>query len=71
MPAAVPGQDTFGGQIVHSSQHGTGKDQEGKKALVIGACTSAHDISLDLYNGGAFTTMLQRSPTYVMSVAKG
>lgn len=71
MPAPFKGQDTFTGKLVHSSGHGSGAEWKGKKALVVGACTSAHDISLDLVNNGADTTMLQRSPTYVMSVKNG
>lgn len=40
------GQDSYKGRIVHSSQHGSGKPWKGKKALVVGACTSAHDVRL-------------------------
>ncbi|KAK9452539.1 hypothetical protein V1511DRAFT_490638 [Dipodascopsis uninucleata] len=71
MPPKFKGQDLFKNKIVHSSAHGTGNDWSGKTALVVGACTSAHDISYDFYNNGAKVTMLQRSPTYVMSVEKG
>ncbi|CCH42836.1 putative dimethylaniline monooxygenase [Wickerhamomyces ciferrii] len=71
LPNPFPNQDAFKGQIVHSSQHGTGSDWIGKKALVVGACTSAHDISADFANNGVDITMLQRSPTFVMSVKKG
>jgi len=46
MPAPFPGQDEFGGKVVHSSRHGSGADWKGKKALVVGACTSGHDVSL-------------------------
>jgi cation diffusion facilitator CzcD-associated flavoprotein CzcO len=71
LPPPFPGQSTFTKQIIHSSQHGTGSNWTGKSALVVGACTSAHDISLDFFNNGADVTMLQRSPTYVMSVKNG
>lgn len=46
MPVSFPGQESFTGTIHHSSKHGTGKDWTGKKALVVGACTSGHDVSL-------------------------
>ncbi|KAK9459232.1 uncharacterized protein V1516DRAFT_686999 [Lipomyces oligophaga] len=71
MPPPFKGQNVFKKPLLHSSQHGTGSDWSGKKALVVGACTSAHDISLDFFNNGADVTMLQRSPTYVMSVKNG
>ena len=45
MPAEFPGQAGFGGKVVHSSRHGSGADWKGKKALVVGACTSGHDVS--------------------------
>ncbi|KAI5476099.1 monooxygenase [Pseudohyphozyma bogoriensis] len=71
MPKPFPGQDDYSGRIVHSSAHGSGKPWKGKKALVVGACTSAHDISLDLVNNGCSVTMLQRSPTFIMTVKNG
>ncbi|KAM0747991.1 hypothetical protein T439DRAFT_328648 [Meredithblackwellia eburnea MCA 4105] len=71
MPAPFQGQEKFEGTYVHSSGHGSGEDWKGKRALVIGACTSAHDISVDFAQNGADVTMLQRSPTFVMSVKEG
>ncbi|KAK6461869.1 hypothetical protein DFJ63DRAFT_323289 [Scheffersomyces coipomensis] len=60
-------QDKFKGEIVHSSKYKNGKLFEGKNALVIGCCNSGHDISHDLYEQGAKTTILQRSTTCVVS----
>jgi cation diffusion facilitator CzcD-associated flavoprotein CzcO len=45
MPAPYPGQAEWDGVAVHSSKHATGADWKGKKALVVGACTSGHDVS--------------------------
>jgi cation diffusion facilitator CzcD-associated flavoprotein CzcO len=45
MPPAFKGQEGFGGKVVHSSRHGSGADWKGKRALVVGACTSGHDVS--------------------------
>lgn len=45
MPAAFPGQKEWDGSAVHSSAHGSGADWKGKRALVVGACTSGHDVS--------------------------
>ncbi|KAK9321837.1 hypothetical protein V1517DRAFT_325279 [Lipomyces orientalis] len=71
LPPPFPGQDLFRKPILHSSQHATGADWSGKNVLVVGACTSGHDISLDFYNNRAEVTMLQRSPTFVMTVKNG
>ncbi|CAA7267532.1 unnamed protein product [Cyclocybe aegerita] len=66
-----PGMDTFKGQILHSTQHDRALDHAGKKVLVIGSCTSAHDISVDYADYGVDVTMFQRSSTYVMSTKNG
>lgn len=71
MPPPFTGQQEWKGTIVHSSGHKGGAAWTGKRALVVGACTSAHDISVDLVNNGVHTTMLQRSPTFIMSIDKG
>lgn len=71
MPAPFRGQESFSGKIVHSSGHGTAANWRGKRALVVGSCTSAHDICTDFANHQVDVTMLQRSPTFVMSVKNG
>jgi len=43
----------------------------GKKVIVIGACTSAHDICVDYADHDIDVTMFQRSSTYVLSTKKG
>ena len=45
-------QDTFEGKFVHSSQTYSGREHKGKKVVVIGACTSGHDIAQDHYMHG-------------------
>ncbi|KAF8734332.1 hypothetical protein AX14_003424 [Amanita brunnescens Koide BX004] len=67
----VPGAGKFKGQILHSIQHKRATDHAGKKVVVVGACTSAHDIAHDFYNHGIDVTMYQRSSTYVMTVKNG
>ncbi|KAJ7490350.1 hypothetical protein B0H11DRAFT_2010164 [Mycena galericulata] len=66
-----PGMDEFKGQILHSSQHKKATDHQGKKVVVIGACTSAHDICADYYEHGVDVTMFQRGSTYVMTTKNG
>lgn len=71
MPKPFPGQEKFTKPIIHSSQHKGGADWKDKDVLVIGTGSSGHDISLDLANHAAKPTILQRSPTYVLSIGKG
>lgn len=67
----VPGRDTFGGQVLHTAEYRSGSGVAGKKAVVIGAGTSAHDVMEDLHHSGAEVTMVQRGGTYVMSRDNG
>ena len=61
----IPGADSFRGTIVHSSRFSGGEGWRGRKCVVVGASTSAHDICADLWENGAGVTMVQRSPTIV------
>ncbi|OAX42249.1 FAD/NAD(P)-binding domain-containing protein [Rhizopogon vinicolor AM-OR11-026] len=63
----IPGQDCYHGRVVHSSEYKTGSGYEGMKAIVVGACNSAHDIALDLCNNDTDVTIIQRSSTFVVS----
>src|SRR4051812_30681201 len=66
----IRGEASFkraGGLICHSSEFTTGADHRGKKCIVVGSSTSAHDICADLYeNGAAEVTMIQRAPSIVV-----
>src|SRR5579859_7138333 len=64
MPS-VPGMERFQGDLHHSSQHSGPDGYRGKKAVVIGSNTSAHDICAALWEVGADVTMVQRSSTLV------
>lgn len=65
------GRSAFRGEVIRSSEHGSGKKWVGKKAMVVGACTSAHDIAKDIYDQGVDVTMIQRTSPYIMSVERG
>lgn len=65
MPS-VPGMERFQGDLHHSSKHGGPDGCQGKKAVVIGSNTSAHDICSALWEEGADVTMVQRGPTLVV-----
>ncbi len=68
---AVPGREQFPGVSYHSSQHSSATDWAGKKAVVVGACNSGHDIAQDLYEAGADVTLVQRSSTHIISQEHG
>lgn len=64
----IPTLDHFAGVVVHSSEYEDGEPWRGKHALVLGSGNSAHDIAQDLHASGAKVTMVQRSPTLIVSV---
>ncbi|RAK95502.1 flavin-containing monooxygenase [Aspergillus ibericus CBS 121593] len=63
------GIDSFqGDRICHSSEFpGANPNSQGKKAVVVGACNSGHDIAQDYYEKGYNVTIVQRSSTCVIS----
>ena len=67
----IPGADRFGGLLIHAEDYEGGIAAPGKRALVVGAGSSAHDVAQDLCKLGADVTMLQRSSTCVVSVEPG
>lgn len=65
----IPGMDQFkGGQIRHSSAHDSSRNFVGKKVCVVGTSSSGFDTAFDCSRRGIDVTLLQRSPTYVMSL---
>jgi cation diffusion facilitator CzcD-associated flavoprotein CzcO len=63
----IKGIESFRGVVVHSDEFQGGADFPGKRALVVGAGVSGHEIVHDLYEHGTDVTMLQRSATYVVT----
>jgi putative flavoprotein involved in K+ transport len=61
-----PGAEHFAGTLVHSSAYQDGRAFPGKRALVVGAASSAHDVAVDLWEAGAEVTLIQRSSTCVV-----
>ena len=64
----VNGLSDFRGLAVHSSRYEDPTPWKGRHAVVIGTGTSAHDIAQDLHSNGVSVTMVQRSPTLIVSV---
>ncbi len=48
------------GTLLHSADYAGAAPYAGKRAVVVGCGSSAHDIALDLWEGGAEVTMVQR-----------
>ena len=61
-----PGIDSFAGTLLHSSTYRGAAPYQGKRAVVIGSASSAHDVAVDLWEAGADVTMVQQSPTIVV-----
>ncbi|KXN82268.1 putative indole-3-pyruvate monooxygenase YUCCA11 [Leucoagaricus sp. SymC.cos] len=66
-----PGLNIFKGQYIHSTEHKRASDHIGKRVVIVGSGTSAHDIARDFCDHGIDVTMVQRGPTYVMSANPG
>ncbi|KAJ0104373.1 hypothetical protein J7T55_011157 [Diaporthe amygdali] len=69
MVPAVPGMTDFqAGVIRHSTAHDSSRDFVGKKVCVVGTSSSGFDTAFDCSRRGIDVTLLQRSPTYIMSL---
>jgi monooxygenase len=62
-----PGTERFGGRIVHPQKWPEDLDYAGKRVVVIGSGATAVTLVPALAERAAHVTMLQRSPTYVIS----
>lgn len=62
----IPGQERFAGAQQHSSEHLGPDEMRGKKVVVVGSGTSAHDICAALASKDVDVTMIQRSPTFIV-----
>ncbi|MBM3611763.1 MAG: NAD(P)/FAD-dependent oxidoreductase [Alphaproteobacteria bacterium] len=61
-----PGAADFAGTLMHSSAYQQGAPFAGKRCVVVGAASSAHDVAVDLWEAGGEVTMVQRTPTTVV-----
>jgi monooxygenase len=64
------GEADFSGQIIHPQQWPEGFDYTGKKVVVIGSGATAITIVPAMADDAAHVTMLQRSPSYVLSIPR-
>jgi monooxygenase len=63
-----PGMERFAGQVVHPQHWPEDLDYAGKRVVVIGSGATAMTLVPSLAEKAARVTMLQRSPTYVVSL---
>ncbi len=61
------GTDRFKGRIVHPQKWTSDIDYKGKRVIVIGSGATAVTLVPEMAKDAAHVTMLQRSPTYVVS----
>jgi monooxygenase len=64
---AFPGAESFAGPIIHPQHWPQDLDYAGKRVVVIGSGATAVTIVPELARKAAHVTMLQRSPTYIVS----
>jgi monooxygenase len=62
------GLDQFQGQVIHPQHWPADLDYSGKRVVVIGSGATAVTLVPALTDKAAHVTMLQRSPTYILSV---
>jgi cation diffusion facilitator CzcD-associated flavoprotein CzcO len=62
-----PGIETYAGQLVHPQKWPENLDYAGKSVVVIGSGATAVTLVPELAKQAGHVTMLQRSPTYVVS----
>ena len=63
----LPGRERFAGRIVHPQQWTPDIDHDGKRVVVIGSGATAVTLLPALARRAAHVTMLQRSPSYILS----
>ncbi|GJN28598.1 hypothetical protein PR202_gb16798 [Eleusine coracana subsp. coracana] len=62
----IPGQDSFPGETIHSSNYKSGASYSGQKVLVVGCGNSGMEIAYDLASRGANTSIVVRSPVCIL-----
>jgi monooxygenase len=64
----LPGMSRFQGKLVHPQKWTSDIDYTGKRVVVIGSGATAVTLVPELAKKAAHVTMLQRSPTYIITV---
>lgn len=68
LEAKIPGIENFQGQIIHPQFWPEDLDYSGKKVVIIGSGATAITLLPNIAQKAERVTMLQRSPTYILSL---
>ncbi len=63
-----PGEERFNGELIHPQHWPEGFDATGKRIVVIGSGATAVTLVPNLADDAAHVTMLQRTPSYILSL---
>ncbi len=67
---SFPGIEQFSGQVVHPQHWPAELKLAGKRVVIVGSGATAMTLVPAIAKQAAHVTMLQRSPTYVLSVPR-
>lgn len=70
LPAHITGIDKFEGQVIHPQFWPENLDYNGKNIVIIGSGATAITLLPNLTEKASHVTLLQRSPTYILSLPK-
>ena len=65
-PERLPGQERFGGTLLHAAMYRNGDAFAGRRVLVVGAGNTGAELALDLAERGAHPTLAVRTPVNVV-----
>jgi monooxygenase len=68
--AQLPGLDDFAGRVVHPQHWPEDLDYAGRRVIVVGSGATAVTLVPAMADQAARVTMVQRSPTYILSVPR-
>ncbi|KAI1757991.1 putative flavin-binding monooxygenase [Xylaria castorea] len=71
LKAVIPGLDNYKGKIIHPQHWPENYDHSGKKIAVIGSGATAITLVPALSKTAGEVTMVQRSPSYIVSLTNG
>lgn len=68
LQAQIPGIENFGGPVIHPQFWPTDLDYTNKNVVIVGSGATAVTLLPSMCEKAAHTTMLQRSPTYILAL---
>ncbi|XP_078149846.1 putative indole-3-pyruvate monooxygenase YUCCA11 [Carex rostrata] len=63
----INGLESFKGVVIHSSEYRNGSVFKGNDVLVVGSGNSGMEIAIDLFEAGAKTSVVVRSPIHILT----